>query len=342
MGGDINAFAYLASGASAWSYVKLSALSNGSIDGRRGAAVVSLGDSAWVIGGSAQAANPILKIAEGGSGPVATQLSEIGVAAHGLLGAVVKNAAGDTRIIATGGCQAGYEVAGGGCNAPLTGVIVIDPAGGTPFLGIVASAGDTNRSGASLTSMPDGTAVYFGGLDSGNALRTDFVVISATTTGIAKTLVPLATGCQAAAQRYRHVAVPLGGTQLAILGGQTSANSYLVNGYVVDTANGNCAALGTLATTGPNSMSLSALGPGMSGGSAWKVGSATAPELFVQSGNGSDAMWNIKFTITNGYVTGLATTNGVNFDNRMQSATTPQTGYIAGPGARDSYLPLQY
>jgi hypothetical protein len=79
----------------------------------------------------------------------------------------------------------------------------------------------------------------------------------------------------------------------------------------------------------------------MMGGSAWKVGSATEPGLFIQSGNGSDAMWKINFAITNGYVSGLAV-GGVSYDNRMQTALDPQAGYSRGPGARDSYLPLRY
>ncbi len=346
VGGDIDVGAYLIQGASAWQTFQMPTINGGQFDRRRGAAVVSSGDAVWVIGGSAQATNPILKIAESS----ANQLTVSGagtstIKAHGLQGVFIKDAV-NPRVLAVGGCLSGYEVAGGDCGAPLTDIFVIDPTATTPLLGVVPStSGDTNRRGASFTAMPNGTAVYFGGVDGGNSVRTDFVVISPSTTagsgGITKTLIPLATGCQAAAQRYRHMAVPLGGTQLAILGGQLSGNSYLVDGFVVDTANGNCVSLGTLSTTGPNSMSVSALGPGMMGGAAWVVGPVAAPELFVQSGNGSDAMWNIKFAITNGLVTGLAT-NGVSFDNRMQTSTTPQSGYVAGPGARDSYLPLQY
>lgn len=346
-GGDIDVWAYLTPSASTWSHLTFPVHSGGSVDRRRGAAVVSSGNAAWVIGGSSQTSSPIIKISEITSGQLnSASAGNLNVAAHGLQGAFIDDGTYQ-RVLAVGGCSSGYEGAGGDCTAPQTGVVVIDPKAASPYLGVVAAtSGDTNRRGASLTPMPDGSAVYFGGIDGGNALRTDFVVIRPSTiagsTGISKNLISLSTTCRGAAQRYQHVAVSLGGTQLAILGGKSAPGTLLSDGYVVDTANGNCVSLGTLSTTGPGSMSLSALGPGMMGGSAWKVGPATAPELFVQSGNGSDWMWNIKFAITNGYVTGLATTNGVNFDNRMQAALDPQAGYVRGPGARDSYLPLRY
>lgn len=341
-GGDIDVWAYLTPSASTWSHLTFPVLSEGSVDRRRGAAVVSSGNAAWIIGGSSQTISPILRISEVTSGQLnSAPVGNLTVSAHGLQGAFISDGT-NQRVLAVGGCLNFNQPSGADCTAPQTGVVVLDPGAATPFLGVVAAdaSGDTNRRGASFTPMPDGSAVYFGGLDSGNALRTDFVVISATATGIAKTSVSMATGCQAAARRYQHVAVSLGGTQLAILGGKSAPGTLLTDGYVVDTANGNCVPLGSLTTLSP-AMSLSALGPGMMGGSAWKVGSATEPGIFVQSGNSSDAMWKINFAITNGYVSGLAA-GGLSYDNRMQAALDPQAGYIRGPGARDSYLPLRY
>ena len=340
-GVDIAKLAYLSSSATAWSYLDLPKLNDDTVpDRRRGAAVVSLGDSAWVIGGSAQAPNPILKIAEGGSGPTVTSLPTfIGVAAHGLLGAVLKNANG-TRIIATGGCHTNYEVATGGCDAPQTNVIVINPTTNAVSVESPNNANfDTARIDASLSMMPDGSAVYYGGIYQ-NSLRNDFVVISATSTGIQKDLKILQPSCQSA-QRYRHIAVPLGGNQLAILGGVDRYGALSTDGFVVNTSTGDCVNLGPLYAQGnlPNGGRVTALGPGMKSGSAWLVGSSAAPALFVQSGLASDWMWNIKFAIDANYnVIGLATQNGVSYDNRMQINATPQ----AGPGARDSYLPLQF
>ena len=344
-GGDIDVWAYLTPSASTWSHLTFPVQSGGSADRRRGAAVVSSSNAAWVIGGSSQTSSQIYKISETTSGQLnSASAGNLAVAAHGLQGAFIEDGT-IQRVLAVGGCHSGYEGAGGDCSAPQTGVVVIDPKAASPYLGVLAAtSGDTNRRGASLTPMPDGSAVYFGGIDGGNALRTDFVVIRPSTiagsTGISKNLISLSTTCRGAAQRYQHVAVSLGGTQLAILGGKSAPGTLLTDGYVVDTANGNCVPLGSLTTSSP-AMSLSALGPGMMGGSAWKVGSATEPGLFIQSGNGSDAMWKINFAITNGYVSGLAA-GGVSYDNRMQTALDPQAGYDRGPGARDSYLPLRY